>query len=820
MEHPYRRYLLNIGRPQQYTGGEWNSLLPPKEGSLEAGLPRVTLVYPDVYELGMSNFGLSILRHVLIGTGRFQVRRAFSPAPDLDATITAESLPWVDLEGWQPVVESRVVGFTVPCESLYTNILHLIDLMGLPLRSADRSGDQPLLVFGGGGLANPLPLAPFADLIFLGEVEEQAERLFTLLAGEGSRRGRLKAAAEVPGVYVPSLGRRKVELQRVSSLKTSHAPVDQVVPNARVSQDRAVVEIARGCTRGCRFCQASQLYRPVRERSAEDALSILDAVLCSTGWEKAGMLTLSLSDHSQLPRLLEGMERVTAKHHAASSMPSMRPDTILRIEEGYDVTGRLTIAPEAGTPELRNRINKPMEDGTILEAVRTVFSSGARGVKLYFIVGLPMETEEDVRGIGRLALEVAKVSREFRLNPRKTVTVALSPFVPKALTPLQWAPQMKEEEIWRRIGIVRRICGRKVNLSWNSPRVAAVEAILSLGDDGTTADVLEEATRRGARFDAWTDMFRWDIWSRIIEEYPVLEERLRLGLDQRESLPWEFISTGVSRDFLEREYRLYGEGETTTDCRISGCWNCGACGGGRGTREEKGSGRLLPNTTRVNAAPPGEDEGGSAGVLRVRYSKKGAAAYTSHLDTVRMWGRVLRRSGLPVSWSGGYVRRPRVQFGPPLPLGMESVAEYVDIRLETSPGSDPGALLSGFMPAGFNVEETWILGDGASSPDKSPVAAVYTVVRSEFWNGDREKELAGRLRGMDAVLSVDIDNETGISFMVPADDREARPDILLDGVFEGPVTVRRVEVYLRLGEEGWRSIASHSSDLEKILIEG
>lgn len=820
MEHPYSRHLLKIGRPQQYTGGEWNSLPPPKEGSPEADLPRITLVYPDVYELGMSNFGLAILRHVLIGTGRFQVRRAFSPAPDLDTVITAESLPWVDLEGWQPVAESRVVGFTVPCESLYTNILHLIDLMGLPLRSADRSGDQPLLVFGGGGLANPLPLAPFADLFFLGEVEEQADRLFTLLAGEGSRRGRLDAAAAIPGVFVPSLGRRRVEFQRVASLETSHAPVRQVVPNARVSQDRAVVEIARGCTRGCRFCQASQLYRPVRERSAGDSLAIMDSILSSTGWEKAGMLTLSLSDHSQLPLLLEGMERVAARHHAASSMPSMRPDTILRIEEGHDVTGRLTIAPEAGTPELRNRINKPMEDGTILEAVRTVFGSGARGVKLYFIIGLPTETDEDVRGIGRLALRIAGISREFRLNPRKTVTVALSPFVPKAGTPLQWAPQMDEEEIWRRIGIVRGICGRKVNLSWNSPRVATVEAVLSLGDEGITADLLEKAVRRGARFDAWTDMFRWDVWSSLMEENPPVEERLRNGLDPSEPLPWEFISTGVSRDFLEREYRLFAEGVTTPDCRLAGCSDCGACGDAGAPGSGKTAGPAVQDAGGSTGGQSRGDGGGSAGVLRVRYAKKGAAAYTSHLDTVRMWGRVLRRSGLPVSWSGGYVSRPRVQFGPPLPLGMESVAEYVDIRLEASAGKDPGALLSCFMPTGFSVEETWNLAEGVAPPDQSPVAAVYTVVRSEHWTGGRERELAGRLREMDAVLSVGMDDETGVSFMVPADDREARPDVLLAGVLEGPVTIRRAGVYLRLGEEGWRSIASHSSDLEKMFIEG
>lgn len=806
-DHPYGRFLLSVRRPQQYTGGEWN-LRPPSKDR-----PRVTLVYPDVYEMGMSNFGLSVLRHVLLESGSFDVRRAFCPAPDMDGIMERESLEWVDLEEYEPVRQSRVVGFTIPSESLYTNALHLIDMMGLPLRSRDRDGEAPLMIFGGGGLANPLPLAPFADLFFLGEVEERAEELFRILTSEGSRADRLSRAAEVPGVYVPGSDSGRVEFQRIESLASRYAPVDQLVPNSRVSQDRAVVEIARGCTRGCRFCQASQLQRPVRQRHASETLDLMDRALESTGWEKAGLLTLSLSDHSELPYILEGMDAVARRHHAASSMPSMRPDSVLRLKDSCDLTGRLTLAPEGGSESLRERMNKPISDRTILEAVRTVFGMGARGVKLYFIIGLPLETEDDVRGISRLALEVESICREHRRNPRKSVTVALSPFVPKARTPLQWAPQVDEEEIWRRIRLVKRMCGRKVNLSWNSPRVAMVEAVLSLGDMDTTADMLEEAVRKGARFDAWTDRFRWDIWSSILQRNPDTIGRLRAGLDPNAPLPWDFISTGVSEDHLKREYLRYTEGTVTPDCREEGCQGCGACSG-----EGDAAGTSGPR--RAEDVEAGQDTGEYDAVLRVRYSKTGPAACTSHLDSVRMWGRTLRRSGLPVSWSDGYVIRPRVQFGPPLPLGIESVAEYVDIRLEAPPAARPAELLTGFMPAGYRAEEAWVIHPATPPPDKPEVAAEYVLVPDGYGlTADDAAEAVLKLRGLEEVLKAEKVNETGVRFMAPADDRESRPDLIISRVLDRPVGIRKTELYTRLDGKGWRSMRSHSEDLEKMFLE-
>lgn len=800
--HPYEKFLHEIRRPQQYTGGEWNLEYSLKDK------PRVTLVYPDIYELGMSNFGLSILRHMLVRSGKFDVRRAFSPAPDMDELLDREGLDWADLEKGDPVRNSRVVGFGIPSEALYTNVLHLIRKMGLSLRSSERNEDSPIILFGGGGIANPLPLAPFADAVFLGEIEEKAVELFEILSGSGSRTFRLEQAGFIPGVFIPGIGKKPVELQRVSNLRREWAPVRQLVPLSQVSQDRAVVEIARGCTRGCRFCQASQLNRPVRERPVTEIIELMDSIIKCTGWEKAGLLTLSFSDYSRLPELLAGMDNLCTMHHSSPGRPSLRPDTLSRLEDCTDISGRITMAPEAGSELLRRRMNKPLADEVILKAADTVFRIGAKGIKLYFMIGLPEETLEDVSAIGRIAIEIGRIARKYGRNPRKSVTVALSPFVPKAHTPLQWASQMSDEELSRRIGLVRRICGRKVSISWNSPKVAVVEALLSLGDDGESADMLEKAVLRGARFDAWTDNFRWDIWKELLDEYSDLLERVHKGSKPGDRLPWDFISTGVSREYLVSEYEKYFQETTTPDCREQGCTGCGACDGN------------LPELGEPGAAEPGiaEQSKGPYAVLRIRYSKTGLARFSSHLDLVRMWGRVVRRADLPVSYSDGYVSRPRMHFGPALPLGMESVAEYVDMQLEEEPLEDSRKFLEKVLPDGFRIEETWLIRISDSDPNVNTVSAGYIAQSGDIeWTPDTANRIAASLQDMDPVLSAEVKNGSFVELVTETGSKESRPDLLLNRILDYPARIRRTNVYVTFDER--TSLRSHSKDLEKIFFE-
>lgn len=800
--HPYENFLLDIGRPQQYTGGEWN-LEPDLKNN-----PRITLVYPDIYELGMSNFGLAIIRHMLVSCEKFDVRRAFCPAPDMDEVLEREGQDWVDLEYGDPVRESRIVGFGIPSEVLFTNVLHLIRRMGVSLRSSERDENSPIILFGGGGLANPLPIAPFADAIFLGEAEEKAVELFEILSGDGSRTERLERAGEIPGLFVPFLGKKPLEIQRISSLRKEWAPVLQLVPISRVSQDRAVVEIARGCTRGCRFCQASQLNRPVRERPVSEIIDLMDSILCCTGWEKAGLLTLSFSDYSRLPELLEGMDLIAGKHHVSIGRTSMRPDTLRRIEDSADISGRITIAPEAASESLRRRINKPLADEVILQAVDTVFRIGARGIKLYFMIGLPEETEEDVRAIGNLALEIGRIARRHGRNPGKSVTVALSPFVPKAHTPLQWAGQMSCRDLLHRIRLVRSICRRKVSLSWNDPQVAVVEAMLSLGDDRESADMLEKAVLRGARFDAWTDRFRRDIWEELMNEHPGLLEKVRHGSRPGEHLPWSFISTGVSQGYLISEFEKYFLESTTPDCREHGCTGCGACPGDQPEPDE--SEVALPWSSEPASEP--------MTVLRVRYSKTGLARFSSHLDMVRMWNRVARRSDLPVSYTGGYVSRPKISFGPALPLGLESLAEYVDIQLERIPLKEPGELLNKVLSAGFRVEETWLIRVCDSDPGAHTVAVKY-IIRSEVeeWIPAIACKITESLQEMEPVLSAEVIDSSSISLVTETGRRNSRPDVLLAGILDCPVRIQRTEIYVNAGNK--LLLRSHSRNLEKVFFE-
>ena len=752
-------------KPQRYIGLEYNA-----DSNIDS--PVVTLVYPDVYELGASNFGLRVVRHLLAETGSFSVRRAFHPGPDMHRLMKERQLPWLDQEAGEPVVRSSVVGFGIASEILYTNVLSLIDLMGLQLRAAARSHDAPILLAGGGGLGNPAPLMPFMDVIFLGEAEAGLLPLMNLLCSPIPREEKLERASGLPGVLIPSLHRGEpVRWVRARSLSTGDAPVRQIVPLGQITHDRAVVELSRGCTRGCRFCQASQLSRPVRERTPEEALCLIEEAVKLTGWEQAGLLTLSYSDYSGLKELLKGLGPLERDLHARVSQPSLRPDTLPGLQAKRFFRGSLTMAPEAGTERLRRIINKPITHDEILAAATAASRMGARGIKLYFMVGLPGETDEDLLAVAALADEISAI-----MGRKRPVTAALSPFVPKPHTPFQWASQPDHREMWRRISIVRGAC-RKASVSWNDPRVSTVEGLLARGGM-ETAELLEEAFARGAVFDGWSDLFKWEVWKNILEG--TTQEEYLPG----DPLPWDMVDLGVSKEWLVEEYRRSLGEEPLPDCREAGCSGCGACGGDVPPVPSPGVEPEIKVTGR-------EVEPAAVQRVRIRYGKSGLAVFSSHLDMVRMWTRTLRRTGLPVHYTSGYSRRVKLAFSHPVPLGMGSVSEYVDFQLDRRVGlSEIAAALKEALPRGIRVLAAGEPAGKYRAPDASAAAAEY-IVRGI----DDPGSVENRLKENEMVISCRIDSGGVLRIITDPGKGASRPDRLLDALGVRWKSITRKEIY-------------------------
>lgn len=686
-------------------------------------------------------------------------------------------LPWLDLETGDPVSESAVVGFGISTEILYTNVLSLIDLMKLDLRWEDRCGDHPIILAGGGGLANPVPLMPFIDVFFLGEAEAGLLPLMEILCSNLDRDEKLYRASTLPSVLVPRHHKgHTVRWAIAKKLEKKDAPVKQIVPLSTVAHDRAVVEISRGCTRGCRFCQASQLSRPVRERSPKDVLDLIKESVNSTGWEQAGVLSLSFGDYSRLNELLTGFGILEEEMHLRITQPSLRPDTLPGLSIKKFFKGSLTMAPEAGSERMRRIINKPLSHDEIILAAETASRMGARGIKLYFMIGLPGETDEDVLAIASLADVVAKI-----MGKKRKVTAAISPFVPKPHTPFQWSEQPGHEELWRRIQLVRSNC-RRARVSWNDPKVSVVENFLCSGGI-ESQDILESAYRAGAVFDGWSDLFRWDIWEELIGG------RQKKSFDIEDQLPWDFVDTGVNRQWLIQEYERSCKEEILPDCREAGCSLCGGC-----------DGNVPPfpdlvfseeTSVRPEAELPRER-------VRLRYSKTGLSRFTSHLDMVRMWTRALRRSGLPVYYSSGFARRMKLVFSQPIPLGMGSESEYLDFQLMKSVDLNlVRKSLSDVLHPAIKITAMKRISGKYRSPGSLTTAAEYII-----HDVDNTEKLIDYLRGSELVSSISVVDRDKISMISDPNTGASRPDRIMEaaGVRWGSIVRSNIYVTDQMGQ--------------------
>lgn len=596
--------LLSAERPARYINHEFGCVRKPDADF------RFCMIYPDTYELGQANQALRILVNVVNAVDGMAAERAFLPAPDFCDVMRKKKVPLFSLESCEPVRDFDAIGITLPHELAATNVLETLDLAGIPLHASERGEEDPLVLGGGPCAFNPEPYSPFFDAFSIGEGEEALpEGLMVVrdMQAQGATRAEvLHALSQLEGWYVPSFYAWRSELdaqQEGSWLEPlvedaplriekrifegfSESPAWEpcIVPFTEVVHDRLNVEVLRGCARGCRFCQAGMMYRPVRERSADNIVSAVIEGLAATGYDEVSLTSLSTTDHSQIAEILTRVNKACDGKGVRISVPSQRLDSF-----GVDMAelvagqkkGGLTFAPEAGTQRLRNVINKNVTEDDLFGAIDAAFAAGWRRCKLYFMIGLPTETDEDIKGIASLAQRAydrakAAVPPEQRGAIRMSVSCAL--FVPKAQTPFQWDGQIAPEEAIRRVNLLRNSVKYKaVDVHWHDPKTSFVEAVMSRGGRETAAWV-EQAWKRGARFDAWTECFNEQAWRDAADALGLSPESIaQTSYDTNYVMPWSHISTGASQKWLARERRLAEREQTTADCTYESCSACGVC---------------------------------------------------------------------------------------------------------------------------------------------------------------------------------------------------------------------------------------------------
>jgi len=594
--------LERVEKPARYIGGELNAVTKPWT---EVRL-RVALAFPDIYEIGFSHLGLRLLYQRINDHPAYLAERVYAPAKDMEEELRKTGLPLFSLETRHPLNQFDVVGFTLQYELSYTNILNMMNLAGIPLKREERGEADPLIIGGGPGSFNPEPLTAFFDLFLLGEGEDAILEILASMAKAKenalSKQEMKKELLKIEGVYVPEFYTVEYEQEGkiaalypvppappvvakriLPDLTTAYLPEKDLVPWVEPVHDRAMVELFRGCTRGCRFCQAGMIYRPVRERAPAVLKDYLEKIIAQTGYEEASLTSLSSADYSQINELLSALTDCFSPQGVRLSLPSLRidsfsPELAARFQGGRKVG--LTFAPEAGTERLRRVINKNLTDAEILTTAREAFAAGWQRLKLYFMIGLPTETDPDLEGIVTLARQVLTIGRD--LNGKKAgrvqVTVSVSTFVPKPHTPFQWRPQISLAETERRQNFLReRLVGRGLNFSWHDPRLSQMEGVLSRGDR-RLGNALAKAWELGCSFDSWPDQFRWDLWQEAMAVTGLKMEEYTRARAYDEILPWDHLSAGLKKAYLQSEDQRAEQGQTTPDCRPrQNCSTCGVC---------------------------------------------------------------------------------------------------------------------------------------------------------------------------------------------------------------------------------------------------
>ena len=655
-----------VRKPIRYTGGEYNITLKKS--------PRVSvgLVFPEVYELGMSNLGMKILYHLFNREPDIQCERVFAPWPDFGALLQARGIAPYGLETKRPVSEFDLVGFSLQSELCYTTVLYFLELAGIPFRAEARGPAHPILIAGGPATLNPRPMSHVFDAIVVGDgepvVEEMARILREIPATEKAERLRALAAAD--GIWVPQLAGYDARIKKLTAraLSADAVPFPPIVPICDITHDRYVIEVMRGCTWGCRFCQAGYANRPLRQRPESEVLSAVEKGIRQTGWEEVSLLSFSILDYPDLLNLIRKLNEILRRKMISLSLPAMRgelfsEDLAVLIKE-IKKSG-LTFAPETASDELRRRLNKPFSNERLIASIDTAYRMGWKQVKLYFMVGLPFETAADIDEINRLAAAILKSC------PRGNIKISLSSFIPKPHTPFESVEFAPIPELQEKI---RSVVGRKtrrLEVKYQAPEVSYIEAVLSRADE-KIFPVIESVYRAGSRFEEWREGFNFERWQRAFQDH---------GLDPhgylkpRNEYPWDTVDIGVSKDFLHQEFERAQRAAVTENCFYSTCAKCGACADTPPVHQE--------STEKYQGAVPSKPAVARPIIFRVKYAIGEAFRYASHLDITRTIYRALRRSDLPVRYTEGFSPVPRVSFGPPKSVGQVSKGDYFDLHLAT-----------------------------------------------------------------------------------------------------------------------------------------
>ena len=745
--------LPQVSRPGRYIGNELHAVKKDEESVLV----RIALAFPDVYEIGMSHVGMEILYHVLNRVDWVAAERVYSPWIDMEEKMRESDIPLFSLESRKPVSLFDILGITLQYELHYTNIVNLLDLAHIPIWAKDRGEKDPLVVAGGPCAFNPEPLAEFLDAVVLGDGEEVvveiAETIREAKRERWSRKVTLERLSRLDGVYVPSFyrteydsdgafrrilptrdeGNGEVRARILDKLTNDHYPTKPLVPMIEVTHDRFSMEIMRGCTRGCRFCNAGMIYRPVRERAVDDLIKHAQAVVSNTGYDEMALVSLSTSDYRNLSDLLCRLKDTFQGEGVSISFPSLRPETltpeIADYAQGLRRSG-LTLAPEAGSQRLRNVINKNNRDEDLFNALDIAFQRGWRQIKLYFMIGLPTETQEDLQAMVDLIGRVVSVCKRYG---KKEIHVSISPFCPKPQTPFQWVAQDGLDVMEEKITFLKKkITWNEVKLSYRDPRVSQLEAILGRGDR-RMAEVIYHAWKEGARFDAWSDHFDYDRWVNALGQEGLSVEASTGVRDMDVPLPWDHLSKGVSKSYLVQEWKRALAQQLNEDCRVDGCKGCGLMDqpvcrniityGGKNRESGIQQTKSLAYGRRIKRYHSNDFKRR----VRVGYSKRDPVRYTSHLDLVRIFTRALRRARIPVALTQGYHAHLKIATGPPLAMGFTSRAEYLDLELNDRLPSDLKGLMNHYLPDGIRLFQSKVLLGKLPSLNESITLASYVI---------------------------------------------------------------------------------------------